>query len=49
MDLKQVLKMMHILEITKVRIFYTKNIYATFQRAAKYNPSTFIGVLDENP
>jgi hypothetical protein len=49
MDVEQALEMMHIVEITNVTIFYTKNIYATLQRVAKYNPSTLIGVLDENP
>jgi hypothetical protein len=49
MDIEQVLKMMHIIEIIEVTIFYTKNIYATLQRVSKYNKSTLIGVFDENP
>jgi hypothetical protein len=49
MDAKQVFEMMHIIEITEVTILYTKNIYAILQRVAKYNLSTLIGVLDENP
>jgi hypothetical protein len=48
MDVEQALEMMHIVEITNVTIFYTKNIYAMLQRVAKYNPSILIGVLDEN-
>jgi hypothetical protein len=48
MEVEQVLEMMHIVEIIEVTIFYTENIYAIFQRVAKYNPSTFIGSLDEN-
>jgi hypothetical protein len=49
MEVEQVFEMMHIVEITEVTIFYTENIYAILQRAAIYNPSTFIGTLDENP
>jgi hypothetical protein len=49
MEVEQVLEMMHIVEITKVTIFYTKNIYAILQKIAKYNPSTFTKILDENP
>jgi hypothetical protein len=40
---------MHIVEIIKVTIFYTENIYAILQRVAKYNPSTFTKIPDENP
>jgi hypothetical protein len=49
MDIEQVLEMMHIVEILEVTIFYTKNICATLQRVAKYNNSTLIRILDENP
>ncbi len=49
MEVERILEMMHRIEITEVTIFYIENIYAILQRAAKYNPSTFIGSHDENP
>jgi hypothetical protein len=49
MEVEQVLEMMHIIEIIKVTILYTENIYAILQRAAKYNQSSFTRVSNENP